>query len=206
MVGGEQGAVRWRAGDGLIYRSCVAASGPGSFVMLTQESGTGIPMNVYLRYGNGEVFYPRQRVNVHDDVDRSFLAAGPGGRLFAFWEDYETVFPYSRYFCPGGVSGVDPDLPSVPASLDLAVYPNPFNATLRLSVAMPRDGWARLMLFDLRGRRVRTLADELLPAGVTDVVWDGRDERGQALSSGIYFARLMLPDGSTQVKKVTLVK
>jgi hypothetical protein len=126
--------------------------------------------------------------------------------MLALWEDYETVLPYSRYYCQANVSAVDPDAGLPPASLDLTVCPNPFNATTSLSVAMPATGWAKLRLFDLRGRRVRTLVDELVPAGRTDYVWDGRDDLGRVLSSGVYFARLVTSGGSTQVQKLMLVK
>ncbi len=53
---------------------------------------------------------------------------------------------------------------------------------------------ARLDLFDLQGRRVRTLAERRLPAGASVIAWDGRDESGRRLGRGLYFARLTLPD------------
>jgi flagellar hook assembly protein FlgD len=45
-------------------------------------------------------------------------------------------------------------------------------------------------LFDLSGRRVRNLADRVLPAGATVLPWDGRDDAGKAMPRGVYFARL----------------
>jgi hypothetical protein len=85
------------------------------------------------------------------------------------------------------------------------VFPNPFNpqATVRFDLA--RAGRARLTVFDLAGRRVRTLCDAELPAGAHDRVWDGRDDGGQPLPSGTYYARLTA-DGTQSLRKMSLVR
>jgi len=76
---------------------------------------------------------------------------------------------------------------------------NPILRTLRASVFgslpavvvdLPEAGGSRLDVFDLQGRRVRTLADRVLPAGASVIGWDGKDESGVRLGRGIYFARL----------------
>ena len=68
--------------------------------------------------------------------------------------------------------------------------PNPFHpmATLRFSLA--NDGPAKLNVFDVSGRKVRTLVDGDQLAGSHAVVWDGRDDRGTPVASGTYWARL----------------
>ena len=55
----------------------------------------------------------------------------------------------------------------------------------------------RLRIYDVWGRRVRSLLDGGFPAGKHVVVWDGRDERGRAVVRGIYLARLAWPGGSS---------
>ena len=62
-------------------------------------------------------------------------------------------------------------------------------------VDLPAEQAARLDLFDLQGRRVRTLADRRLPAGASVIHWDGRDANGRRLDPGLYFARLTTPAG-----------
>jgi len=59
-----------------------------------------------------------------------------------------------------------------------------------LLVDLDAPATVRLELFDLVGRRVRTLADRELPAGATIVSWDGREESGAPARRGVYFARL----------------
>lgn len=62
-----------------------------------------------------------------------------------------------------------------------------------LAVEMPAAGPARVDVFDLSGRRLRTLADREFPKGLTVLTWDGRDAGGRTLPRGLYFARLLGP-------------
>jgi hypothetical protein len=68
--------------------------------------------------------------------------------------------------------------------------PNPFRGSLDLTYAIPRKGNATVRIHDLSGRLVRTLADAAMDAGIYSVTWDGRDEQGRDLPSGVYLCRL----------------
>jgi hypothetical protein len=68
--------------------------------------------------------------------------------------------------------------------------PNPFNPATTLRFDLPAPSRARLAVFDLAGRLVRTLVDRDLPAGPHEATWDGRDEQDRPAGSGIYFVRL----------------
>ncbi|MFN2370562.1 MAG: FlgD immunoglobulin-like domain containing protein, partial [Candidatus Krumholzibacteriia bacterium] len=203
MVGGVPEAVRWRLGDGLIYRCSVAATGPRAFRLMTQESESGVPMKVYLRSGDGNVFHARRRVNTRDDVDFPVLAAERGGSgLFAAWQDYDLGHtPVSYYFCRSPVSALPMD---VAAARGLQAYPNPFNprTTFRFVTATP--GQAELEVYDLRGRLVRRLHTGPLPAGAHAFVWDGEQEGGRRSPSGVYFGRLRTGGGELTAKVLLL--
>ncbi len=84
-------------------------------------------------------------------------------------------------------------------------HPNPFNPRTEIRFALPADGEARLAIYDLSGRRVRTLVEGSLPAGTHHVVWDGTDDAGQALASGVYFYRLETA-AQTLSRKMLLLK
>jgi hypothetical protein len=71
-----------------------------------------------------------------------------------------------------------------------SIQPNPFNPRTEIRLALAEAGPARVELLDIRGRRQRLLADEWREAGEWRLVWDGRDDAGRQLSSGLYLARL----------------
>ena len=93
--------------------------------------------------------------------------------------------------------------PAARATLDN--YPNPFNPLTKVSFNLPEAGKVTLGVYDVQGRLVNTLADGEAPAGRQSVIWDGTDSHGRQVSSGIYFARLITPEGVVQHKMI-LVK
>jgi hypothetical protein len=104
---------------------------------------------------------------------------------------------------PGtGASGIGP---SGAAVLELASYPNPFNPTTSLSFVMETGAYVRLEIYDIGGRLVRTLVDRAMGPGTHRIPWDGRDERGIAMSSGVYIARLEAGDDLV-TQKLVLVR
>jgi hypothetical protein len=85
-------------------------------------------------------------------------------------------------------------------------FPNPFNpsTTIRYTVGTA-GGQVTLSVYDVTGRLVRTLVNELRTPGQKHAVWDGRDEHGQRVSTGVYFYRLQAP-GFEQTRKMVLLK
>jgi len=69
-------------------------------------------------------------------------------------------------------------------------YPNPFNAQTAIIYELPSPSHVRLSVYDVLGRRLKVLLDEEQRAGVYEVQWDGRDEMGQPLASGVYVCRM----------------
>ena len=73
--------------------------------------------------------------------------------------------------------------------------PNPFSGTTTLSFALARGGAVELAVYGIDGRKVTTLVAEARAAGQYQVTWDGRDGTGRAVRPGMYYARLLTPDG-----------
>jgi hypothetical protein len=93
-----------------------------------------------------------------------------------------------------------------PRRTTLTVQPNPVADATALSFSLPAAASARLVIYDLRGRAVRTLvAGERLDSGDHRRSWDGRDDGGRPLASGVYFARLE-SSGKAVTRKVTLLR
>ena len=103
------------------------------------------------------------------------------------------------------VAALDP-AGSQPAKMALQQnYPNPFNGKTTIAYSVLRDGPVDLAVYDMAGRRVSTLvAAHQLPAHYR-VGWDGRDDQGRAVASGVYFYRLSA-DGQTLARRLVLLK
>jgi photosystem II stability/assembly factor-like uncharacterized protein len=86
-----------------------------------------------------------------------------------------------------------------------AAEPNPFNPSTTLRFSIPSEQNVHLQVFDIRGRLVRTLVNERLPAGTHSTVWDGSDALGHECSSGVYFYR-MEASAFTDTKKMVMLK
>jgi hypothetical protein len=69
-------------------------------------------------------------------------------------------------------------------------YPNPFNPETRIEYELAEGGEARLEIYNVLGQRVRTLAQGVQTTGAYHVIWDGKDGRGNMMSSGVYLCRL----------------
>ncbi|MBN1543169.1 T9SS type A sorting domain-containing protein [candidate division KSB1 bacterium] len=71
-------------------------------------------------------------------------------------------------------------------------FPNPFNLDTAIRFDLPQDNLnARVEIYNLKGERVRVLLDARHPAGSHQLRWDGRDDSGNTVSSGVYLCRLM---------------
>ncbi|HKW14780.1 MAG TPA: C25 family cysteine peptidase [Candidatus Krumholzibacteria bacterium] len=86
-------------------------------------------------------------------------------------------------------------------------YPNPFNPTTRIAYEVEEGarGNVTLAVFDVTGARVRTLVDEPAKPGAHAITWDGRNNHGDTVGSGIYFYRLTTP-ARTLTRKMVLLK
>jgi hypothetical protein len=84
--------------------------------------------------------------------------------------------------------------------------PNPFNPSTTLEYGLSSPGPVRMVIYDGRGRRVRTLVSEnWVTAGAYRAIWNGTDDSGATVASGVYFARLEL-GGRTLQRRMTLLK
>lgn len=83
--------------------------------------------------------------------------------------------------------------------------PNPFNPSTQISFALPSAAKVNLTVFNVLGQQVKTLVDEYMTAGYQTVTWDGRDNGGASVASGVYFYRIAADDFA-ETKKMLLLK
>jgi hypothetical protein len=134
----------------------------------------------------------------------------PGVRIFAAGSCTQiTTSPIGFGLPPGEIALAEEPTPTdavpAPARLVLANHPDPFNPTTTLHVAVPPGVRVRVEIADVRGRIVRRLWEGTPGASGRSLVWDGRDDGGGALPSGVYWARAT-GAGVATADRMTLVR
>jgi uncharacterized repeat protein (TIGR02543 family) len=108
--------------------------------------------------------------------------------------DWAVIGLEIKPYLPFGKRGLVADndhLVAAPATYQLDQnYPNPFNAQTRIQYALPEAAQVSLVIYNIHGRKVRTLVDALQPAGRQQALWAGTDDLGQTVGSGVYLIRL----------------
>ena len=85
------------------------------------------------------------------------------------------------------------------------LYPNPFNPTLTIKYNLDIEQNVSIDIYNILGQRVHELIDKTMPAGYHSINWNGKNDSGVLLSSGIYFIRIST-DTQSYVRKVSLIK
>ncbi|RME25571.1 MAG: T9SS C-terminal target domain-containing protein [Candidatus Zixiibacteriota bacterium] len=115
----------------------------------------------------------------------------------------DTVFVYSL-LTPTAVTPDDGSM--LPERVALSQnYPNPFNPTTSIRFSLPRAGDVRLTVFNVLGRKIVSLVAGRYPAGHYTVTWDGTDQNGRPVASGLYLYRIET-DGFVETKKMLFLK
>ncbi len=136
-------------------------------------------------FASGDAYVYRDAVEPGRHTYRLFGYGSEGDLLFQSAQVEVTVLPYRLGF--------------------VGVAPNPFRGQTALRFEAP-TGTVRLEIVDLGGRRVRTLIQGSIRGGVTDALWDGRDDSGHEVGSGVYMARLQGAGGTTRTEKLVLLR
>ncbi len=151
---------------------------------------------------------PLGQVDLDVDYDATGLALGVYEALIriATNDPDELVINVPVTLTVGAATDVETSV-GLPTSFELAApRPNPFSQSTTIRYAVPAQGQhVAISIFDVSGRRIRALVDAPQNAGYHQVAWDGRDEGGSAVTSGVYFYK-MNAGSFEQVQKVTLLK
>ncbi len=157
-----------------------------------------------------------------EDIDWSQISSAPNKALLeqVYW-NYQYVANggsaihnprYTTYLLQrslqalGVATDVEPLAGTLPTTYELSQnYPNPFNPTTQIRFSLPRESNVRLVVFDIVGRVVTTLVDQKMSAGIHQVTWNGRDQDGRSVSSGVYFYHIQA-EGFSATKKMALIK
>jgi hypothetical protein len=101
--------------------------------------------------------------------------------------------------------GQGPEL-DIPKELTVQGYPNPANPSATIRFGLPVNSRVTVEVFDIQGRNVATLLDEVRPAGYHEVFWNGHDKYGRMAASGVYFCRVTCCEGKEILSKVVKIR
>jgi hypothetical protein len=174
---------------------------PGTVLGSPQQYTVGLSAGIYdnmtasVREGTSPNYVTGSAgVNMYTGIRFGDVIAPPG----VTWET-----PDSLFMDPPTGAG-DVPVAQEPARLE-RVYPNPFNPATTVSFYLPEAAKVTLAVYDVGGRRVATLADGRIEAGMHESVWQGRDSAGRSVPSGVYFCRLE-SSGVVDTRKMVLLK
>ena len=185
---------RWREAVVPTLLANFALVGDGRAVEISWESGAaadGFALSAELGDDSWSVDFSQSSPGLYRARDENSALAEGGLVLYRLEHDGELLRSESVRVAPV-------------ARPELRAHPNPFNPRVTLRVDLPREGGASLHIFDPRGRLVKTMFAGPMQAGSQEWFWDGRDERGMDLPSGVYLARLADGRGVSRVKLLLL--
>lgn len=171
-----------------------------SVISPTEQFVAGENGMIYFTTNGGSTWYSQYTADSHDLYGITFtdsahgIAVGNGGTIL-------------MTLSPGSVTGISKEPGQRFAAFSLKQnYPNPFNPTTRIHYALPVKSVVRITVFDLLGREVASLVDEIQDAGMKEVVWDA-----SRYASGVYFYRMVAASlahrsSMIETKKMILVK
>jgi len=84
-------------------------------------------------------------------------------------------------------------------------YPNPFNPSTKIDFSVPRSSIVTIKIYDITGKEIKSLVSQKMSPGKYTVDWNGTDNNGLQIATGVYFYRLVA-SGNVIVKKMVLIK
>ena len=105
-----------------------------------------------------------------------------------------------------GILGASEENPFIPNKISISQnYPNPFNPETRFQYNIPVDGIVSIKVYDILGKKIKTLVNQWKSAGVHNEIWSGQNDNNQMVSSGVYFYQVKVGDEQI-TKKMILSK
>ncbi|MFQ6114226.1 MAG: T9SS type A sorting domain-containing protein, partial [bacterium] len=178
----EPGGIAFTDGDGLVFDT--------TKTQMVIYDGEG---NTDLKLDPAVIKYPDSEIACYIGA-MPYLGTTGSPKIIAAWatDVSTTVAP--------------PHAASLPEQFELCQnYPNPFNPQTTIEYQLPHPGHIILRIFNLLGQEIKTLVDEGQTAGNYSVVWDGKDNFGKGVTSGVYFYQLTVKGGPVKKTRILLL-
>jgi hypothetical protein len=148
-----------------------------------------------------------QLIDVADPLDLRFagqMELSGYARDVAVQGDIACVASSSGLYVVPAQCAVVAGLAAPVSTMRIQAFPNPTTGATSFRFATARPGGVQAEIYDVRGRRVRSLATPSAATGAQEIRWDGRDDAGRTAPAGIYFARVRTADGESATRFVIL--
>jgi len=119
--------------------------------------------------------------------------------------DTDTIWSGLWHFTTGYGSGIEIGINPIETNL-YGNYPNPFNPTTTIEFSIQNDSQIDLSIYNIKGQKIANLINEQLQIGGHSIIWDGTDDSGKPVSSGIYYYKLDVNGKTESVRKCLLLK
>ena len=220
----SNGEIHWQE-DGIKVSQFNSMKGIHSDVVLDSDSGLIV---IWRDWRNNERSIRAQRINA-DGIflwqnelvvtDRQTFSSeqvasdGNGGAIVCWYSEPPDIGIYAQQINYNGELGKvietsikEQDSQILPSHIHLLQnYPNPFNTGTLIKFSLPQSGHVQLKIFNLNGKEVITLLDQNLKGGAGQSVWDGRNQDGDDVSSGVYFISLKINE-LVKTRKILLIR
>lgn len=183
--------------DGNIYVSGSIHDSVATYDVATAKFSQTGNLEWQITYDKSDVDYPK---DLTIDTAGSVYITGSS----EVWGQIQSLFVVK--YSPVITDASDNKQGIIPTIWSLSQnYPNPFNPSTTIRFTLPISGHVSLEIFNILGQRVKTVMNENLSAGYQQITWDGTDQHGKQVASGIYFYRLQTNDFS-ETKKMVLMR
>ncbi|OPX17558.1 hypothetical protein BXT86_05865, partial [candidate division WOR-3 bacterium 4484_100] len=144
-------------------------------------------------------------LDVEADISIAIDGNNQPNICYKFEELMQTPIRGGFKYAKGTFVGIDEDRKNKKPEIGFALFPNPGLRGITIEYFIDVLSRVELVVYDVSGKRVKTLIDKKVGAGKYKKSWDGRDEKENLVPAGVYFVRLFT-DKETWVKKVVLIK
>ena len=192
--------------------NAIAVNGSGNIYVTGWSSGTGLMIDyatvnydpngneLWVQRYNGPGNYNLARAIAVDGAGNVYVTGESEG--IGTHRDYVTI----KYVQNGSDVKDETGSREKPSEFTLfQSHPNPFNQSTKIEFALAKSGFVSLSIYDVLGRRVRTLVSERLSPGYKSVLWDAKNGAGNDVASGVYFYQLRV-GGFSESRKLVLLK